>query len=522
MIMIVCWPPRAALAASKPAGQGQVKDLAKAKLCATATAKEALLGAAHPNQSQRQSPMMLTKNCPFCIALLGIVIAAAASDDAIACSSNGNDRGVNHRCFADGLTKKLFKDANTNECSSSLGVSMAFDLVLPGMSEKWAEQTRKVLGFPAPASDGGGGLVWAETVKRLDGTKVSRTTTSSDDAMPLLHVANSIWLDSNSSMVPQYAGIVHVGEYAHQIDFSDRSAGSLVNDWVEDNTNGKFTSIVQDGRVVDLLVAVSAIYLKAAWSVKFKKEDTTEDVFYSSPTRKSRYRNAYFMHQVEHHAYSHDALPDYQVLKLPFKNTDHLSMIIVLPFKDGAAMATSAEVLMALPHLENAEIALALPRFKFESFYEDILMKALRSLGKADPLSLRDLAHGSCGIMGNIIQLSFIDVNESFIAVNEDDANAVAVADVGAVPDSAFLPERATLFRADHPFQFFVYNSDEDLVIFEGRVGDPGPVGDAPPSSSHHGNHDDGSVWSSMDSILPKDPFQKRDGDDDFWESFRD
>jgi hypothetical protein len=56
--------------------------------------------------------------------------------------------------------------------------------------------------------------------------------------------------------------------------------------------------------------------------------------------------------------------------------------------------------------------------------------------------------------------------------------------------------ERPVEFLADHPFQFFIYDRNEELMIFEGRVGNPGiPEGSAEPSLK--ASHTDKDFWSS-------------------------
>lgn len=52
------------------------------------------------------------------------------------------------------------------------------------------------------------------------------------------------------------------------------------------------------------------------------------------------------------------------------------------------------------------------------------------------------------------------------------------------------------LFLADHPFQFFIYDENEQVVIFEGRVGNPGIVeGAATPQLM--ARHEDADFWAA-------------------------
>mmetsp|Transcript_33972 Transcript_33972/g.62491 ORF Transcript_33972/g.62491 Transcript_33972/m.62491 type:complete len:90 (-) Transcript_33972:161-430(-) len=58
--------------------------------------------------------------------IVGLVLLASSQGNATAALANPN----RHRSFADELTTILY--TKENECSSSLGVSMAFSLIYPG------------------------------------------------------------------------------------------------------------------------------------------------------------------------------------------------------------------------------------------------------------------------------------------------------------------------------------------------------------------------------------------------------
>ena len=54
--------------------------------------------------------------------------------------------GADQQMFADELTSTLY--TNANECSSALGVSMAFSLIYPGSTGDGLEEIRDTLYYP--------------------------------------------------------------------------------------------------------------------------------------------------------------------------------------------------------------------------------------------------------------------------------------------------------------------------------------------------------------------------------------
>ena len=99
-----------------------------------------------------------------------------------------------HQAFADDLVAILY--TNANECSSALGVSMAFSLVWPGCTGDAIGQVRDALGYPHGSSNMQ--LVWEGTTQvMLDGAD-GRCEGSVEDGVcdyeeaPLLKIANAI------------------------------------------------------------------------------------------------------------------------------------------------------------------------------------------------------------------------------------------------------------------------------------------------------------------------------------------
>ena len=98
-----------------------------------------------------------------------------------------------HRAFADDLTSKLYK--NDNECTSALGVSMAFSLIWPGCSGDAIDEVRETLGYPSGTNMR---LVWEDATQRM----LERSSGECEGGgswdggcmaeAPTLHIANSI------------------------------------------------------------------------------------------------------------------------------------------------------------------------------------------------------------------------------------------------------------------------------------------------------------------------------------------
>ena len=421
---------------------------------------------------------------------------------------------VVHRTFADDLTAKLY--TNKNECSSALGVSMAFSLIYPGCTGDGIMQIRDTLGYPSASDTNNNNnmqLVWKDTTKRMldksDGQCVDGEWEGvCNSHAPLLQIANSIWFHNVNALHPDYEAVV--GTFAKQIDLGADESPLIVNEWVKDSTNGLIDSIVDPSRPVYPpieLVEINSIYLKASWAKPFHEPKTNLDSFYTSQSRSDEVSKAHFMNGVLNNvAYSHEAIEGYQIVQLPFASSQ-MSMIFVLPLSDDAGSVASNELLSVLDNLETTRVALSIPKFKFETTYDDSLMEAVKQAGIVAPFSGGSL----CGLFADdntcsalfiqkIIQKTVIDVNELGV-----EAAAVTAIMVGRGAPPIF-DEEPQLMVCDHPFQFFIYDKSEDLVLFEGRVGAPEVPEVKPEVALLDSMHSDGDFWSNefyVDPIVP-------------------
>uniref|UniRef100_A0A7R9VLM2 Serpin domain-containing protein n=1 Tax=Pseudictyota dubia TaxID=2749911 RepID=A0A7R9VLM2_9STRA len=253
--------------------------------------------------------------------------------------------------------------------------------------------------------------------------------------------------------------------------------------------------------------------MNATWQNQFWESKTNEDNFYynvlpqaesvaSAKSLVATSMRAHFMHMVERFDYSHDAIPGFQVVRMKYQ-TSKLSMIVLLPAINYGSIGPvkSEDVLAALPNLTDTKLALAFPKFKFAQSYEDDLMSALKEIGLTAPFQ-----GGFCGMFdGSCPFLSFVK-QKTFINVHEKGTEAAAVT-AGAVVTMLPPPEQPTLFMANRPFQFLIYDDTADLVLFEGHVGAP----DIPEGSvaELEAQHEDEDFWLEHfveDPIVPDVP----------------
>lgn len=237
-----------------------------------------------------------------------------------------------------------------------------------------------------------------------------------------------------------------------------------VNSWVEEQTNGLITNLLQPNSVSALtdLIFANALFFNGRWDKQFDPSLTKDSDFHLLDGTKVRVpfmtRDSFRFHL--------DVYEGFKVLDLPYREGSdydedgrYFLMQIYLPDeKDG--LPAMLERLASTPGFLNDKDAiprhwadikeLKIPRFKFDFDFE--ASEALKCLGLEVPLST--IVHKSC------------------IEVDEVGSKAAAAAAVMGIGCCGPAPEKYD-FVADHPFLFLVKERRSGLVLFLGQVMDP-------------------------------------------------
>jgi serpin B len=364
--------------------------------------------------------------------------------------------------FATRLYDKLADtQAGNNLFFSPFSIQVALAMCAVGAKG----QTRQVMAnlIGAPESVDEQNRLYAKMLKSVNG----------EGERPCqLATANALWgqqgyrfkPDFQKAIADFYDGAVHEVNFLALPD----EAVKTINAWVSDKTGGKIMDLIQRGMIDrdTRLVLTNAIYFKGKWEAEFKKNNTKDEDWYGKETR-----NVPMMHQSG--GYLHCEGEEFQALDLPYRG-EQLSMLIVLPRKkDGLKALEHKWVAQGMYRLLTSKlhheetVIVSLPRFKMETEFE--LKRELCALGAGPAFS--DGADFS-GIGNEPLAISAV-IHKAFVEVNEEGTEAAAATGVVMRAGCARVPTQPIVFKADHPFLFFIRDRSTDTVLFAGRVLDP-------------------------------------------------
>lgn len=367
-------------------------------------------------------------------------------------SDSNNSFGVN--LFQQELRAKPGK----NVIVSPVSVSTALTLLLAGAGG----ETRRELSEMLMLGDGSDAA--------LDRRAAELGEIIADkDRRVNVNIANAIFADRDAPLVKSYTESAHnrFDARIEALDFGHAQAAlATINAFVDKETEGKISQIVDHLSKDDDLVIVNALYFKGAWSRAFNPNATRKQNFLR-PNKAPL--SVQMMYRTGELRYVES--PDYQAVSLPYGDNS-FSMQIFLPRSrsDEQAFFLSMrpeKLERAIRSMRASEGTLELPKFRVN--WTDDLNDSLIKLGmrtaftRSCNLSRMLKSSGHC--VSRVVHKTFVDVNE--------EGTEAAAATAITVSKGLDLFTQTFTMRVDHPFMITITHNDTGAILFIGAVFDP-------------------------------------------------
>ncbi|MGD9991693.1 MAG: serpin family protein [Salinivirgaceae bacterium] len=280
--------------------------------------------------------------------------------------------------------------------------------------------------------------------------------------------ANTLWGQKRFTFLPDFLEQLetHYQAPIEKVDFKKKRqrniAAKTINNWVADQTKNQINDLISaDALTPDTrLILVNALYFYGLWHDAFNPEHTLNDSFKNA----EKETTLPFMRRLQMTEYYSDDL--IQAVALPYKG-EKQKLIILLPTKaDGLERLENTldnnYLNSILTDARKIRVALSIPRFEVETALE--LSELLRQMGLHQAFSNQADFSGITGTKELRIDKVF---HGAKIKVNETGTKAAAGTATVMVRKSAQIMEIS--FHANHPFIYYVIDSESRTILFMGR-----------------------------------------------------
>lgn len=381
--------------------------------------------------------------------------------------------------FAFDLYHEIRKEEDGNIFFSPFSISSALGMTYAGAKGNTASEMAKALHFPEDH------LKLHPNLKAVvEGVEERGKATGCEMA-----VANALWGQQGYEFIPDFKSLIkkYYGGGFQEVDFIEEAAREearlKINGWVEEKTRDKIKDLIPEGILNDKsrLVLTNAIYFKGTWSSEFKEEATRPAPFYSPQGE----IEAPLMSQEAAFGFMQDETV--QMLEMTYgeisksdsgDTTSRLSMLVMLPVdKAGLEALENSLTLEGLNdrilRMRKGKVRVYFP--KYEMTLDLTLNKMLKDMGMPKAFS-NDAEFFGISDPNKEIPLKISAVlHKAFVEVNEEGTEAAAATAVIMMQVTSVRPPPPPppVFRADHPFLFFIRDMETGTILFMGRVTDP-------------------------------------------------
>jgi serine protease inhibitor len=285
------------------------------------------------------------------------------------------------------------------------------------------------------------------------------------DPKVTFQIANSIWYRQGFEVEPTFVDLnqTHFDAVVRALNFADPSAVVTINEWVNENTNGKISTILDKIPKEAVMYLIDAIYFKGVWKFKFDPAATSAESFYL-PDGSSK---ACQMMRLRCDEIAGMSTDDFSAVDLKYGDGDY-SMTILLPnssknLDSVTTQLTDENWKSWLGQFRLRNWPVQIPKFEIE--YEKSLNDALTALGMG--VAFSDFADFT-GInrQGNL-QITEVK-HKTYVKVDEEGTEAAAVTSIGI--GTTFEPSS---FVVDRPFLFVIHENHSGTILFMGKIVDP-------------------------------------------------
>jgi serpin B len=404
------------------------------------------------------------KDTPFAVSKSNKVIRETGSKD------NADIQAQSINRFALNMYKTMIEQGvvenNENLLFSPYSMVVALAMACAGADGETESQMREALSVALE------GDLFHKAINGLDQELMGYTQTV--DGVTL-NVVNSAWMEMRAQFTTGFLNTLsrYYGAGVNLLDFMGQPEESriIINDWVEEQTNGKICDLIPQGSIDGSteLVLTNAIYFLADWLSSFNPELTETGDFYciDNSTVAVPLMNLNDSNEKVKMLYKRGS--NVRVMDFPYEG-DRLVMTVLLPdrgsFSEFETSMTLEKIDQLIAELDSTELPVQLPKFEFTT--SSISIKdVLVAMGMVDAFSpgIADFSKidGTRGLYISDV------LHKAFISVDESGTEAAAATAIVFERVSTDVP----YFNANHPFIYLIRDRETQTILFIGRTMNP-------------------------------------------------
>lgn len=386
------------------------------------------------------------------VALCMLILAASGDDKKLSGHATTLAGNTAHLAFS--LYHNVAKDkATENILISPVVMASSLGMVALGGKSSTASQAKTVLSADALKDEQlHSGL--AELLADASDAKVRNITWK---------ISNRLYGPSSVSFADDFvkSSQKHYNYDHSKINFRDKNAVNLINEWGAKSTDGKLPQITNAVQNTDGATIINAMFFKTHWGEKFHPNMVDNRAFLVS---RSFSVAVQMMHRTGLYDFHEDTENRLYVLNMPL-GQKQTSLVMIMPYhleplERLEKLLTKQQVDTWLSKMEEKAVAISMPKVTLEVTHN--LQKHLGELGLTEAVdkSKADFSNMSGKkdlYLSNLFHASALEMDTEG---NDFDTSIFGTEKL----------RKPKLFYVDHPFIFLVKDNKTNSILYIGRL----------------------------------------------------
>jgi serine protease inhibitor len=284
-----------------------------------------------------------------------------------------------------------------------------------------------------------------------------------------VRIANSLWSRKGKPFLSEFmkTNQAFYDAQVTELDFNSPTSPDSINEWVNQNTSGKITKIIESIDPMEVLMLMNAVYFKGSWKKEFQPSATKEENF---KLQDGSTKQVQMMAQSGTYEYLQEE--GFQAIRLPYGD-GQMSMLVILP-EESSTLDDLHDKLWAdhsrwRQPFQQKRGEIKLPRFKIE--YGEQLKETLKSMGMTLAFDANKANFSGMAPVPPNLFISAVN-HKTFVEVNEKGTEAAGATSAHVSVTSAPIdkPFQMTINR---PFFFAIEDRQTGAWLFVGSIVEP-------------------------------------------------
>ena len=277
----------------------------------------------------------------------------------------------------------------------------------------------------------------------------------------IMDIANSIWIRDSYNILDNYKANMEKYYFAEcESRVFDERFVEEVNSWCAEKTRGMIDKIIDKVPAPETAAKlINALYFNGDWETQFEETAVRDTEFTLFDGSQVTFDGMYSSEDIY---LENDVATGFMKC---YKNTRY-AFVGILPKEQGEFNLEELDIEGLLESETKTDVVICMPKIEYDTTMD---LKQMLEVAGLDGAADYDAFNG---IVNDYLTITDI-IQKTVIKINETGTEAAAVTAVNMEFECVMVPSVPKEVYLDRPYAFLIYDRENDVILFAGKVANP-------------------------------------------------